>query len=56
MRRITIDPEIMGGQPCIRGLRIPVSIIIRLLSVGKTTKEILEEYPELEEDDIKEAL
>jgi uncharacterized protein (DUF433 family) len=54
--RITVDPEVMGGQPCIRGLRIPVSLIIRLVASGKTTKEILEAYPELEEEDIKQAL
>jgi len=54
--RITVDPEVMGGQPCIRGLRIPVSIIVRLIASGKTIKEILEDYPELEEEDIKQAL
>jgi len=54
--RITIDPQIMGGQPCIRGLRIPVSLIIKLIAGGKSTEEILEEYPELEEEDIKQAL
>jgi uncharacterized protein (DUF433 family) len=54
--RITVDPEIMGGQPCIRGLRIPVSLIVRLVASGKTVKEILEDYPELEEEDIKQAL
>jgi len=46
----------MGGQPCIRGLRIPVSLIIRLIASGKTVKDILEDYPELEEEDIKQAL
>ncbi len=54
--RITIDPEIMGGMPCIRGYRIPVSLIIRLIASGKTTKEILKDYPELEEEDVKQAL
>ena len=54
--RITVDPEIMGGQPCIRGLRMPVSLIIKLIASGKTAKEILDDYPELEEDDIKQAL
>jgi len=54
--RITIDPEIMPGQPCIRGLRIPVPIILRLLAKGKTISNILEDYPELEEEDIKQAL
>jgi len=56
MERITIDPDVMGGLPCIRGLRIPVSIIIRLLASGKSIKEILEDYPELEEEDIYQAL
>lgn len=54
--RITIDPGTMGGQPCIRGLRIPVSLIVKLIACGKTTKEILADYPELEEDDIRQAL
>ncbi len=54
--RITVDPKIMGGQPCIRGLRIPVSLIVRLVASGKTIREILEDYPELEEEDIKQAL
>jgi uncharacterized protein (DUF433 family) len=54
--RITIDPNVMGGQPCIRGLRIPVALIVRLVANGKTFKEIVEDYPELEEDDVKQAL
>ncbi|MEM2049744.1 MAG: DUF433 domain-containing protein [Thermoproteota archaeon] len=54
--RITFDPEVMGGQPCIRGLRIPVSLIVRLVASGKTVREILEDYPELEEEDVKQAL
>ena len=56
MDRITIDPEVMGGQPCIRGLRIPVALIIKLIASGKKSKEILEDYPELEEKDIKQSL
>ena len=55
MDRITIDPEVMGGQPCIRGLRIPVALIIKLIASGKKSKGILEDYPELEED-IKQSL
>ncbi len=51
--RITVDPEIMGGQPCIRGLRIPVSLILRLLASGKTIRQIVKDYPELKEEDIK---
>ncbi len=54
--RITINPEVMSGQPCIRDLRIPVSLILRLLARGKTILQILEDYPELEEDDIRQAL
>jgi len=54
--RITIDPNVMGGQPCIRGLRIPVALIVRLVASGKSFKEIIEDYPQLEEDDIKQAL
>jgi uncharacterized protein (DUF433 family) len=54
--RITIDPDVMGGQPCIRGLRIPVSLIIKLIASGKSVKEILDNYPELEEEDVRQAL
>ncbi|MEM2857215.1 MAG: DUF433 domain-containing protein [Candidatus Nitrosocaldaceae archaeon] len=54
--RITIDPEVMNGQACIRDTRITVSLILRLLAQGKSIKDILEYYPELEEEDIKQAL
>jgi uncharacterized protein (DUF433 family) len=50
-RRITVDPKQMGSVPCIRGLRIPVATI-----VGLTTADILAAYPDLEPDDIQEAL
>lgn len=56
LNRITIDPEVMSGQPCIRGLRIPVPLILRLLASGKTIFQILQDYPELEEEDIRQAL
>jgi uncharacterized protein (DUF433 family) len=56
LERITIDPEVMGGQPCIRGFRIPVSLIIKLIASGKKIEEILEDYPELEEEDITQSL
>jgi len=56
LERITIDPEVMGGQPCVRGLRIPVSLIIKLIASGKKIAELLEDYPELEEEDIKRSL
>jgi len=54
--RITIDPEVMSGQPCIRGLRIPVPLILRLLASGKTIFQILQDYPELEKEDIRQTL
>ncbi len=53
--RITINPEVMSGQPCIRGLRIPVSFILRLLASGKTVHQILDDYPELEKEDIRQV-
>ena len=56
LNRITIDPEVMSGQPCIRGLRIPVPFILRLLASGKTISQILKDYPDLEEEDIRQAL
>jgi uncharacterized protein (DUF433 family) len=54
--RITVDPEICLGQPTIRGMRITVSVILKQIANGMTTKEILEAYPELEEEDITQAL
>lgn len=54
--RITIDPAICCGQPAIRGMRITVSIILRMVASGKKTEEILEAYPELEAEDIAQAL
>jgi len=54
--RITIDPEKMGGVACIRGLRIPVSTIVGMVANGMTEKEILDAYPDLEPEDIREAL
>ncbi len=56
LTRITFDPGIMGGEPCIRGLRVTVGTIVGLLAAGKTTKEILKAYPYLAEKDIHEAL
>ena len=55
-KRITFNPEIMGGKACIRGMRIPVSLIVNLVANGMTVKEIIEEYPDIEPEDIKEAL
>ncbi|TRU91115.1 MAG: DUF433 domain-containing protein [Microcystis novacekii Mn_MB_F_20050700_S1] len=54
--RITFDPKIMAGQACIRGMRIPVSVIINLIANGLSTAEIIEDYPYLEPEDIKQAL
>jgi uncharacterized protein (DUF433 family) len=54
--RITIDPEKMGGVPCIRGLRIPVATVLGCVAEGMTVEEILEDYPDLEREDIPEAL
>jgi uncharacterized protein (DUF433 family) len=56
LNRITIDPQICGGHPCIRHMRIRVKDIIDLLAAGATTDEILEDYPYLEYEDIKASL
>ena len=55
-KRITFHPNIMGEQACIRGMRIPVSLVVNLVANGMTTDEIIKEYPDLEREDIKEAL
>jgi uncharacterized protein (DUF433 family) len=55
-QRITFDPQIMAGQACIRGMRITAALIIRLSAQGKPRDEILAEYPDLELEDIHEAL
>ena len=55
-QRITVDPEICFGKPCIRGLRFPVSRILGLLSSGETMESILKAFPYLEPEDIDEAL
>ena len=54
--RITFDPAVMGGRPCIRGLRVTVSTIVGLLAAGRSTEEILEAYPYLEPEDIDQSL
>lgn len=56
LRRIEINPEIMGGKPVIKGTRITVESILRRLSEGLNIKEILEDYPYLTEEDIRAAL
>ena len=54
--RITFDPLVMGGRPCIRGMRITVGVVIQLLAAGETEATILENYPDLEHADILAAL
>jgi uncharacterized protein (DUF433 family) len=54
--RITRDPTVMGGKPCIRGMRVTVGTIVGLVASGRTDEEILRAYPYLEADDIREAL
>jgi uncharacterized protein (DUF433 family) len=56
LTRITIDARVCGGKPCIRGLRIPVSVVLTDLAAGQTPQQIAEEYPELEVDDVFECL
>jgi uncharacterized protein (DUF433 family) len=56
LERITFDPQIMAGQACIRGMRIPVSLVVNLVAHGAQTAEILAEYPDLEPQDIQQAL
>jgi uncharacterized protein (DUF433 family) len=56
LTRITMDPAVMGGKPCIRGMRVTVGTIIGLLASGHSVAEILAAYPYLEEPDIREAL
>jgi uncharacterized protein (DUF433 family) len=56
LERITINPEICHGKPCIRNLRYPVEVILELLSAGMTNEEILADYDDLEYEDILAAL
>ncbi|MBU6359639.1 MAG: DUF433 domain-containing protein [Chloroflexota bacterium] len=56
LTRITFNPAVMAGQACIRGMRIPVSLIVNLVAHGMSTNEIIEEYPSLESADVREAL
>jgi uncharacterized protein (DUF433 family) len=56
LKRITVDPEVCLGQPTIRGMRITVSVILKQIAGGMTKEEILKSYPELEEEDIVQAL
>ena len=56
MDRITFDPEVMGGKPCIRGLRVTVGMLVGLIAAGRTRDEILKLYPYLEAEDVAQAL
>jgi uncharacterized protein (DUF433 family) len=56
LNRITFNPEVMGGRPCIRGMRVTVGTIVGLMASGHTPEEILKTYPYLENDDIYQAL
>ncbi|HYE62699.1 MAG TPA: DUF433 domain-containing protein [Phycisphaerales bacterium] len=56
LERITVNPEVMGGRPCIRGLRFPVSRLLGLLASGQSEQEILASHPDLERDDIRAAI
>ena len=54
--RITVNPNQMGGVPCMRGLRIPVATVVGMIADGMTEEEILRSYPDLEPEDLQEAL
>lgn len=56
LARITHDPAVMGGRPCIRGMRLTVGVIVGLLGAGHSADDILRDYPYLEKDDILAAL
>lgn len=56
LTRITLDPEVMGGKPCIRGLRVTVGTIIGLMASGYSKADILKAYPYLEDEDLQDAL
>lgn len=56
LTRITFDPNVMGGRPCIRGLRVTVGTIVGLVAAGHSAADILKAYPYLEAEDIREAL
>jgi uncharacterized protein (DUF433 family) len=56
LNRITFDSNIVGGRACIRGMRVTVSLVVRLVANGMTTDEIIEAYPYLEPEDVRQAL
>lgn len=55
-KRITFDPAILGGRACIRGMRIPVSVIVKQIAPGASREEVLADFPDLEPDDVQAAL
>ena len=54
--RITMDPDVMGGKPCIRGMRVTVGMIVEAMAAGRTIEQLLADFPYIEEPDIREAL
>jgi uncharacterized protein (DUF433 family) len=56
LRRITIDPDVMGGKPCVREMRVTVGMIVEAIAAGRTVEELLADFPYLEEQDVREAL
>ena len=54
--RITSDPDILGGKACIRGMRISVALVVNLVANGMNTAQIIEEYPDLDAEDVRQAL
>lgn len=54
--RVTFNKDVMGGQACIRNIRIPVATIVKLIASGKTAPEIVKEYPDLEAEDVHQSL
>jgi uncharacterized protein (DUF433 family) len=56
LKRITFDPNVMGGKPCIRGMRVTVGTIVGLVASGYSAADILKAYPYLEAEDVREAL
>ncbi|MGA2270052.1 MAG: DUF433 domain-containing protein [Bryobacteraceae bacterium] len=56
LQRITIDPEVMGGKPCIRGMRVTVGMIVESIAAGRTVEDLLTDFPYLQAEDIRQAL
>ena len=56
LKRITLNPDVMGGKPCIRGMRVTVGMIVESIAAGRTVPELLADFPYLEEQDIRESL